>query len=180
MIQDRAAAPTDSPSRGRVRRRPALFPGIIFVLLGMNMVIVAITVYAATSDASFAIEPRYYEKALHWDDAAAQKRASDKLGWKVSVSLDAGAGSPMLVAKVTDRDGQAVSGIALQGEMFHNARSGDRRELTFTAAAPGEYAAPALVDRAGVWQVRLLGRRGDQTIVHDQTLDVVASEEERR
>ena len=42
-------------------------------------------VYVATSDGSFAVEPDYYQKALHWDDARSAAAENAGLGWTVEL-----------------------------------------------------------------------------------------------
>ena len=63
----------NSTAPSRAARGHWFWPGGVFLLLAMNMVIVGITVYAALSDKSVSIEKRYYEKALAWDETAKQR-----------------------------------------------------------------------------------------------------------
>ena len=47
---------------------------------GANIAFVVIT----SRDASFAVEPNYYAKALAWDQTMAQQARNEALGWSVS------------------------------------------------------------------------------------------------
>ena len=46
----------------------------------------------ASRDATFAVEPDYYRKAVDWDRAMAQEARNVELGWRVSAQLEAGDG----------------------------------------------------------------------------------------
>ncbi len=160
---------------GETKERVGLWPGMIFALLGMNVVIVGITMYAATSDRSFAIEPGYYDKAMRWDERAAAQQASDRLGWKARLRVrgadDAVAGSmPKLSIVLCDGESAPIENAALSGEMFHHARSSERFGIEFHAIGGGEYVALAPIERTGVWQVRLQARRDGEVFVLERSL----------
>lgn len=152
------------------------FPGIIFALIGMNMTIVGITVWLATSDPSVAVEPDYYRKAAAWDQTAAQQHANARLGWTSSVTLAPAApgSAPMLQVLLTDRNGAGVLGAAVKATLFHNARAGDRIEADFTEAADGLYLASSRCERPGVWRVRLAVHRGMETFTDSLELEIAA------
>jgi nitrogen fixation protein FixH len=160
---------------GPKRRRFFPWPGLIFVLIGANMCVVAITVFLATSDKSVAVEPNYYAKGLQWEDRARDLEWSRKLGWKAGVEVNAG--SPRTVTlRLTDRDGAAVAGATISLVTFHNARSRDRLEFDLQETEPGVYAATAPMDRAGQWRFRVSARLGADHFVSefDQKLPAVA------
>lgn len=178
----RFATPLESSPRAHTpKRRPSLWPGLIFALIGLNVSIVAITIIAATSDKSFAIEPGYYDQAMHWNDHAAAKASSDLLGWTVSFRItrstthsDPSHQMPMLVAAIADRNGAPVENATLTAAIFHNARSSDRYPLDFRALTTGQYAALAPIDRLGVWQIRFKATRAGQTFIHDDSITISA------
>lgn len=153
-----------------------IFPGIIFALIGMNMTIVAITVWLATGDPSVAVEPDYYRKAAAWDETAAQQRANARLGWTASVTITPGAerGALLVQVRLTDRDGAPVLGAQVSATLFHNARAGDRIEANFTAAAGGVYLASSRCERPGVWRMRLLVQRGLETFTESLEFEIAA------
>ncbi|MBK9189550.1 MAG: FixH family protein [Phycisphaerales bacterium] len=67
-----------------IRFKP--WPGIIFVLLAGNVVIVIITIVAAAISHS-PIEPDYYRRAVEWDQVKALR--TNPSPWVVTASRDA-------------------------------------------------------------------------------------------
>jgi nitrogen fixation protein FixH len=149
----------------------AIWPLGIVGLLAMNMSIVGITVYYATSDPSVAAEPNYYEKAVKWDQAAAQSVASKQLGWHVRLDVEHAVGGT-LVVRITDSIGKPVERARPIVETFHHARSGSRRTLTLVERAPGEYACCIGAERAGRWRVRLAVHAGEDLFTSESDIDV--------
>jgi len=170
-------AALSAPAR-RAARRWILIP--IGLIVG-QMSIVGAMMYIATSDPSFAVEPDYYEKALAWDATAAQREVNGRLAWQASVQLAAGEqGGSELVVRLTNSEGVALDGAAVKAEIFANTRSRDRAILTLTARGDGTYAAPAVVNRAGLWECRLVVQRGPETFTSSAQLEAVARPEADR
>lgn len=67
-----------------IRFKP--WPGIIFVLLAGNVVIVIITIVAAAISHS-PVEPDYYRRAVEWDQVKSLR--ADTPPWVVTASRDA-------------------------------------------------------------------------------------------
>ena len=49
-------------------------------LLGAMLLGLGTMAYIAIDDPSFALEPNYYDKAVHWDRSQAEARSSQALG----------------------------------------------------------------------------------------------------
>ena len=126
-----------------------VWPTAIFALLGMNMLIVGVTVYYATNDPSAAVEADYYQKAVDWDQAVARRQASDLLGWNPQPRLVRSEAGTHLRLTLTDRDGHAVHGAKVSAIVYHNARAATRFTVSRVDGVPGEYAAVVLGDRPG-------------------------------
>ncbi len=95
-------APT-SPSR----RRLHFWPWGIFVLLGANFAIVAITVYAANASRT-TVDPAYMA-ADFGSGPEAQDRINASLGWQISVDLlPSSASTPVLRARLIDSEGKPI------------------------------------------------------------------------
>lgn len=80
------------------------WPGMIFVLLGSNVVIVATTVTASIRSRG-AGEIVASELPLRWNDSAEQHARNSLLGWRIVLNrhtlvLTDGAGRPIRAAKV--------------------------------------------------------------------------------
>lgn len=150
----------------------ARWPAMIIGLLSLNVCIVAVTVVLATRDASFAIEPDYYKKAIEWDRSARERDRGIALGWEVSVERAGpreGAASPLLRVKLHGRpvsggDGAPLDGAEVRCEVFAQARSGQRYDVVATGVGGGVYEAEVPLTRGGVWEVRLKIKRGPDTV----------------
>jgi len=160
---------------GRRAKPPSgrCWPLIIIALLvggaGANIGLLVV----ATGDASFAVEPNYYQKALRWDETMAQEARNAALAWSVTVALDgaSGPGQTRVTARVTDRAGNPVQGARVAVEVFHSARASQVLAATLAPESPGRYSAPLPLNRSGLWELRLRVERGDQlftqTLVQD-------------
>ncbi len=134
---------------------PRLWPGMVFGILGTNMVIVGVTLYAAHSDPSFAVEPHYYERALRWDAAARGARGFEALGWQAAVTRAGAAGAPTLRVELRDADERPIDGAEVLAEVFHRARAADRVVEPVPGTGAGVYEVPMPLARPGLWEVRL-------------------------
>ncbi|MBX3406194.1 MAG: FixH family protein [Phycisphaeraceae bacterium] len=136
-------------------KRLNLFPGIIFALLGLNFVIVGITVYAANSDGGAVIEPNYYQRALHWDDQRALEERGRVLGWSAGVELTVKDGATAIGVKLADRAGDPIGGATVRALAFRSADAGRRHELILREVGPGRYEGLVPTRGGGAWQVEL-------------------------
>lgn len=150
------------------------FPGIIFVLIGMNVTIVGITAWLATSDPSVAIEPDYYRKATAWDRTADQHRDNARLGWSTTAAVmkRPDTGATVLELRLLDRAGAGVLGATVKATLFHNARASQRMEIAFTEASGGAYLAAPRCERTGVWQIQIVAQRGLETFTESIELQI--------
>lgn len=152
-----------------------VWPGFVVGLLGMSVTMVTITVVAAVGDPSFAVESDYHEKAMRWDDHVAQQRRNEELGWQVSVELGAmpGGDEPAVRIRLRDNSGEPIEGAVISGSCFHYAAADRVQELTVTATEePGVYAAPALLNRAGLWNLEFRAEAGGEVFTHKRTLEL--------
>jgi len=60
---------------------PVGLAALLVVSAGANIALIVIT----SRDASFAVEPNYYAKALAWDETMAQQARNEALGGSVTV-----------------------------------------------------------------------------------------------
>lgn len=136
----------------------------------MSVGIGAVSVYFATNDPSFMVEEDYYQKGLEWDQAMAQKRVNDELGWQVQPAVVAG----QLQVRVTDASDVAVSGGELEYVVFHNARASQQSsgKAVDSEAQAGVYTAEIDFDRAGTWVVRYRIQRGEDLYVGESRMEL--------
>jgi len=162
---------SDSTGTGRARV-PAhiVWPGIVIGLLLMSAGFMGATIYFAVSDPQFSVEPDYYEKALAWDDTAAQAGRNARLGWKLAIDASGGAdprGHRTVRFELTDASGVSLEGAAIALEFFHNAASSERLKAE-VAGAEGGYVASLPLRKPGLWEFRVTVTRGPDTFTSVQ------------
>jgi nitrogen fixation protein FixH len=138
---------------------------------GANIALLVIT----SRDASFAVEPNYYAKALAWDESMAQQARNEALGWSLGLRVDPmGVRRLMTVTvRLADRSGAPIEGAQVAVEAFHNARAS--RILSAALEPRGQgYAAVMPLERPGLWEFRLRVTRGPEAFVATVTRDVAA------
>jgi hypothetical protein len=130
----------------------------------------------ANRDATFAVEPDYYRKAVDWDRTMAQEARNVELGWRVSAQLEPiGDGRARLVARVADRDGRPVTDAVVVVEAFPSARAREIASFTLApAGAAGAYAVTLTRARPGLWELRLRVTRGEQVFTRTLSQDLAA------
>lgn len=146
--------------------------GLAALLVGSAAANLAL-VFITARDASFAVEPNYYAKALAWDERMAEQSRSDALGWSVALRVEpAGSEGRMRVtARLVDKSKTSVEGARVEVEAFHNARA--RRILRAAFAPAGEtYATEMAIDKPGLWEFRLRATRAADTFVATVVADV--------
>jgi nitrogen fixation protein FixH len=146
--------------------RLRLFPGIIFVLIGLNMAIVGVTVTLALSDDAFAVTPDAYADAVRWDQLQEERRRGQALGWSLSAAFGPplSDGSRLLAISAVGPDGARLTGANLEVEAFAHARPRGRVRITPHETDPGRYEARVVLPQPGLWSLRVSVRLGgDET-----------------
>ncbi|MFN7964896.1 MAG: FixH family protein [Acidobacteriota bacterium] len=149
---------------------PVLIVGLLVAGAGANVAFMLV----AVSDPSSAAEPDYYSKALHWDEARLQEQRSQELGWNISLSTqNSGLVGGEIVAVMRDRSGRPLVDARVEIEAFHNARSGNRLNVTLSPAmTAGEYRVAVPRFKPGLWEFRVRVQRGEQVYTHTLQQDV--------
>lgn len=157
--------------------RLKIWPGMVFLLIGINFCVVGVTVYAANfRHASFSVEPDYDRRALHWDETARQVRHNATLGWVVRVdSIDHG----KLAVSLVDSGGQALDAATIHVEAFHHAHARNKTVVTLEPLDAGRYSGPAAIDIPGLWEFRFTVVRGPETFTQSLTRLIPPAQEGR-
>lgn len=154
-------------------RRGLYWPiGLAALLVGSAAANIALVVITAR-DASFAVEPDYYAKALAWDETMAQERRNEALGWSLGLRIEPAGerGRVTVAAGLADRAGAPIQGARVSLEALHNARAS--RVLTATLEPRGGgYAAVMPLSRPGLWEFRARVTRGADVFTAILTRDV--------
>ncbi|MHB8897757.1 MAG: FixH family protein [Thermoguttaceae bacterium] len=176
-----------TPASPTAAWRASFWPALVVALLAGQMLLVLVMVYIAAADRSFAVEPDYYQKGLHWDEIAAQHGHNAQLGWKLSLELG-DPGSPSARREVrctlTDSTGRPLDGASLDLIAFPHAHGSRRISAAFSpdrspSAGNGLYVARVDLPEGGLWEFRLEVRRGPETFTRVVLLDVPLPGESR-
>lgn len=161
-----------SPSVPGWRRR--LWPGMIFALLALNVSVVSITAYIATSDRGFRVDPSYA------GGGAARATSPALLGWRCELQIGTPAqgehATPVRV-QLSDRRGNPLDRCAVRVEAFHH---GAPRRVLATGLAPshtpGTLEGALPLDQPGQWHLIITVRRGDDLMVQsfDRSVSTLA------
>lgn len=166
----------DAPARPR----PAggwRWPLLAGTLMTMSLGVCTATIVLAVNDPNFGLEEDYYQKAVRWDEFAAQRAHNEELGWRAEVDLvradprsdpvagpdpDAAAVPAELRVRLLDRDGEPLTPDRVEAMLFHHARRSDVRRPAVAIDADGVARARLEGARDGLWQVRLRFRHGGE------------------
>lgn len=131
--------------------------------------------YIAIDDPSFALEPNYYDKAVHWDRSQAQARDSEALGLRLTLlqppSISA-RGEIELVLSIQDRQGSPVPGATVELEAFPNAYATRIQQVSLHEASPGVYRATLARGVRGLWELRVRVSQGSSLFRQVMRVDV--------
>lgn len=153
-------------------------PRWVFIVVGLLVLhvsgmVVAMTI--ATRDPSSTSTPDYYDRAVRWDEHVAELRASERLGWDVTVA--ASALRDRAVVTVRDEHGAPVAGGRGSLRAYHVQRTEDVASYPLTERGDGWYDAPLDMARPGLWIVDVeLDRREGERFVEQFEVVVPALE----
>jgi len=143
-------------------------------LLGTMFIGLGTLAYIAIDDPSFALEPNYYDKAVHWDKSQSEARESNLLGLKLELTAPlriATDGTVSVQLGVKDRKDLAVAGAEVEIEAFPNAYAGRIEHVTLRETAPGVYTGQLARGVLGLWELRVVIKQGAlryrQVLRHD-------------
>lgn len=150
-----------------------LWPAALVGVLAITVVANGALYWTASHDRSFAVEPDYYQQAVHWDSSVARSRRSAALGWATEVRLappDGGAAT--LTVTITTRDGLPLDSADVRATLSHNAEGARTFNLTLRPSGPaGRYAARLPSSAQGLWRVDLSATRGQDAYARRVTAD---------
>jgi hypothetical protein len=134
FIPNAAGSATSGDGRAKGRAGSSRkWPMIVVGMLVAHASLWVGAVFIARSNATFAVEPDYYQKALHWDETAAQAAENRRLGWGMTWELSAAGGADQtrrVTATLVNRDGRrGVQPSAGSGATAVFADAGGRREV---------------------------------------------------
>ncbi|MFO0833497.1 MAG: FixH family protein [Phycisphaerales bacterium] len=147
-----------------------LWPWAIFVLLGANMVVVAITVYASQRSRS-PVESDYYQKALHWDDSARQQAVNTALGWKLTPSITKSATGADITIALIDGKGEPIRTCKISIEAFPFADPNQKLDSTIDVSDAESLTTSMAIDRPGLWRLSFVVDAGGARFTQQQDIE---------
>lgn len=158
-------------SAARFPNRWALFPvGLLGILISVQVVLFSLS----RNDPSFAVEPDYYQKAVNWDQHAAQRVVNTKLAWRPVVEVVQRDGKPVLRVALRAANSEAITNAGVSVTAFPNARANQVQSISLRESEPGVYMGPLDVPFSGEWEVRLAAIRFGATFTHTARVVVAA------
>jgi nitrogen fixation protein FixH len=161
----------DSPPQAAAMKpaRHLFWPIFLVSLISIHILSVVVMVIIATHDKSFAIEPDWYQKGLHYEQTAQQQEANRQLAWSVRLAVGkslAGSNQRSVTCKVLDRAGKPVENATVDLVAFAHLRASKPASTVLLPRAAGEYIATMSFDDPGMWEFRLVVQRGKETFTH--------------
>ncbi|MCB9845214.1 MAG: FixH family protein [Phycisphaeraceae bacterium] len=169
-------AESSGASRGLIPPH-VLWPGLVVTLISISVGFAAITAYFALSDPSATVVPDYYQRALDWDESAGRRAASEALGWKAGVSVDAApnaAGLRAVRVRLVDSEGAALAGLSVRLSAFAHVRAREVQHIDLEELGDGFYAGPIRVLHPGLWQIQIEAEGPVGRFLHDESLWVAS------
>jgi nitrogen fixation protein FixH len=153
---------------------------LITGLIGIHIVSVVTMVIVATHDRSFAVEPDFYQKGLHYEQTLDQRRENSRLGWTAKVEVSrplSGSNARSVVCRLSDRDGQPLNDAKIDMVAFAHLRASRAQSCVLFPQDSGRYVVSLAFDDPGIWEFRLVVTRGKDTFtqVIKQTVESVAA-----
>ena len=146
--------------------RHLFWPILLTSLISIHIVSVVVMVIVATHDSSFAIEPDWYQKGLHYEQTAQQQRENSRLGWSVQLDVGqplTGTNRRNVTCTVLDRAGKPVENATVDLVAFAHLRASNRTSSVLLPHDGGEYGATMAFEDPGMWEFRLVITRGAET-----------------
>jgi hypothetical protein len=153
------------------RSTQRLWTAGIIGFFSLQALLWTVAIWLTARDPSFAVHPNYEARAEGWDAVVRTTRASELLGWKLSIVAPAERSNDevAIVLSLADENGQPVSGADIEVRLFHQARAGHVQQLRAMESTPGSYGVSAILDRPGLWRFVGQAHRGESLFLIDQT-----------
>ncbi|SDG73582.1 FixH family protein [Roseospirillum parvum] len=163
--------PSVNPAR---RRRPDgwWYPWIFVAGFAVVIAVNGALFYFATGTFNGLETARPWQEMNNFNQRLASFRTDRERGWTVDLATERHDATLDLALTVTDRYGQPVRGLAVEGVLWRPTRAGLDIPLRLAEAAPGRYRAVAELPAPGQWEVRAEARQGDTLLRLRERLDL--------
>jgi nitrogen fixation protein FixH len=126
----------------------AMFGALFGVMLAVNILFVVLALKTFSGETDHA-----YINGLRFNETLAANARQSELGWKMSLGLERPTGGgAVLEARLTDKQGQPLTGAMMKGSIGRATDAKEDRNLSFVETAPGIYRAVIDQLRPGRWR----------------------------
>jgi nitrogen fixation protein FixH len=130
---------------------------------------VLVMVIVATHDSSFALEPDWYQKGLHYEQTAQQQRENSRLNWSVQIDVSrplTGTNQRNVTCTVADPAGKPVNNATVDLVAFAHLRANNRTSSVLMPQDGGIYRGTMAFEDPGLWEFRLVITRGAEIFTY--------------
>lgn len=126
----------------------AMFGGMFAVMLAVNITFVTLALKTFSGETDHA-----YINGLKFNETLAANARQSELGWQMALGLERPTGGgAVLEARLTDKQGNALTGARMQGFMGRTTGTQEDQALRFDETAPGIYRATIAQLAPGRWR----------------------------
>lgn len=128
---------------------------LILGFFSIDIVIATIAITMAVQDPSFRSIPGFSQRSVHWGERQEKQMNLNKLGWKIEVE-PSHTTDKQLAIKITDGDGNPVSGAKLITSIFHYTRVAEQQSAPLIES-DNLYIANFDLAKPGYWNIDIEG-----------------------
>lgn len=154
---------------------------VLIAMLGFFGIVIAVNlafVFLALGTWTGLTDKDSYRTGLSWNRTLERDAAQRELGWTTDIDTRVVAGVAgdyrfFLTLTVTDRHGQPVNDLRVEGMARHPIAEAKDRSIAIEARGAGIYLGRAELPSPGDWEVRLIMTRPDGSTYRIDTVAVV-------
>lgn len=138
------------------RRLPRWAFVVVALLAGHITLMMTAVTFAVRGYGTAGVEPDYYARAVAWDADQALLRASEALGWRVTVTPDIwqdAEGRREMVVLANDASGNAIDNAQAELIMHHAVYPTRQAEASLMPQGSGVYRADVPRLTPGLWRI---------------------------
>jgi len=136
------------------------FPWAIAGALLVVVIVNAAMAYIAVVSSTGLVTEHPYDQGNDYNRILDAGAAQDALGWHGTIDFAAtGPSHGRLAVRVTDRAGQPLRGLAVVAKIVRPVEPLPEIALALPEVSAGHYAAAAVLQKPGQWEVRIVARR---------------------
>ncbi len=155
------------PRSAEARRRGSLIPRLFPVAMVPFFVANGALIYLALESKPALVDAHPYENGRAYNRDLVAERAQRRLGWNAALEPPRQAQTAgLIVFTVHDRDGEPVTGLAVELSIRRPVGALPDRRFMLAEAGAGRYSAALMLPFAGQWQFDVVARRGDDQFIY--------------